>query len=102
MRERGQSGKPVQCLAAVWLCSGGKAEQGFAGDALQRPLLASLPLPGAPETWRSAPTARKKNRILYSHGRQEYIQCTWSMSGQKFLINPQKVTLRGYYDGKNS
>jgi hypothetical protein len=39
MRERGQSGNPVQCFAAVWLCSGGKAEQGFAGAALQPTLV---------------------------------------------------------------
>ena len=37
------------------------AEQGCAADALQRTLLTSLPLPGAADTWRSAPKARRKS-----------------------------------------
>jgi hypothetical protein len=50
----------------------------------------------------SAPAARKKNRTLYSDGRQDYTPGIRSMFGRKFLINPQKDAFRGYYNGKNS
>jgi hypothetical protein len=50
----------------------------------------------------SAPAARKNNRTRYSDGTQGYTPGIRSMSGQKFLRNPQQDTLSGYYDGKNS
>ena len=46
--------------------------------------------------------ARQKNRTLYSDGRQDYTPGIRSMSGRKFLINPQQDTCSGYYAGKNS
>jgi hypothetical protein len=46
--------------------------------------------------------ARKKNHTLYSDGRQDYTPGIRSMSGRKFLINPQQDTCSGYYAGKNS
>jgi len=46
-------------------------------------------LPAAAHAWRSAPATRTKNRTRYSDGRQGYTPGIRSMSGQKFLINPQ-------------
>ena len=53
-RRGGNPGTLRSALPLYGYAAAERPNKGFAGDALQRPLLTSLPLPGAPETWRWA------------------------------------------------